>query len=631
MKIKYIVYILSYVVAIIGVLAVAKYVNIVFPLIFILSLLVGYTFDKKNRHPIPRPVLNIIAIISIIILFPKSIDNLVIPLAEIMIILLSIKLLEPKKFRDFMQIYILSIFLLSASALLTIDFLFMIYFILLFFLVVISTVLLTFISEDEEIILDKRFLKRFILKLTVIPILAIPPTIILFALLPRTETPIFNFLNNQGKAKSGFSDTVSLGDVSEIQQSDVPVMRVTMEQIDRSNLYWRGMTLTLFTGKYWLRRYIWDEKVKFPENAPQIRQTIILEPYGNKYLFALDKPRIVTYRNIRVFGDLTIESKNMFFSRIKYQAISVVTPFIYAENVDKDIYLQVPKRISPKIRELAKKLRGKTPEETVSNIYKFFLKNFKYSLKNLPKEDNSLEKFLFKYKYGNCEYFASATAILLRLNGIPSRIVVGYRGGKYNELGKYYLITQADAHSWVEYYLNGKWIRLDTTPAVRRFDSSRTSEEKISSIELFMDTIQYYWINFVINYNLEKQKKLFNKLTDVVKKPVMNFPKISLKKGYLVLALFLILVFMVGYFILKNYILISVEEKYLRKFLNKLKKYNIEKKENEGLEELLAKIKNKDLYEKAKRFVEIYERIVYKDHTLTERDKRELERILREI
>ncbi len=632
MRVKDIVYILSYVISIIGVLSVSRYINLIFPFAFILALIIGYKFDKSNKYPIPRIILNIVAVILLIVLFPKFIDNLVPPLAQILVVLLSIKLLEPKSFRDFMQIYMLSIFLLSASALLTIDLLFIIYFLLLFFLVVISAILLTFIAEDENLTLNKNMLKKFLIKISIIPLLAIPFTIFLFIVLPRTENPLFNFLNNQGKAKTGFSDVVKLGDVSEIQHNNSPIMRVKMKKIEDTQLYWRGMTLVLFTGRYWLRRYILNENVKFPTNAPKIKQSIILEPYGDKYLFALDKPFVINSKNIWVYSDLTFEKTRIFFTRIKYSAVSSLTPFIYVSNVNKSLYLQIPKSISPQIVKLAEKLRGKTPEETIKNVSSYLLKNYKYSLKDLPKGENSLEKFLFEYKYGNCEYFASATAILLRLNGIPTRIVVGYRGGKYNDIGKYYLITQSDAHSWVEYYLDGKWIRLDTTPPI--VNSPAEAELKKlepSKFDLIMDTLQFYWINFVINYNLEKQKSLINKISNVFKKPDFKLPELNLNKNLIILILVAIIVLIYLYRFLKEYIFISVEERYLKRFLKKLEKYGIKKKKNEGLEELIAKIKDRNIYNKAKRFVEIYERIIYKNEKLEEKDLKEIDKILREL
>ena len=75
--------------------------------------------------------------------------------------------------------------------------------------------------------------------------------------------------------------------------------------------------------------------------------------------------------------------------------------------------------------------------------------------------------FLFDQKAGHCEYFASATALLLRAAGVPSRYVNGFLGGEWNEIGHYVDVRENRAHSWVEAYLGELgWMRVDATPPV---------------------------------------------------------------------------------------------------------------------------------------------------------------------
>jgi len=96
-------------------------------------------------------------------------------------------------------------------------------------------------------------------------------------------------------------------------------------------------------------------------------------------------------------------------------------------------------------------------------------------------------------------------AIILRVNGIPSRVVAGYRGGVYNDLGNYYILRQSDAHLWVEAYIdNIGWIRFDpTTPLLS--EGFIGNSKKISKFSLFIDTINYYYNTLIINYDFEKQ------------------------------------------------------------------------------------------------------------------------------
>ena len=99
-----------------------------------------------------------------------------------------------------------------------------------------------------------------------------------------------------------------------------------------------------------------------------------------------------------------------------------------------------------------------------------------------PDAEDPIVDFLTNHRSGHCEYFASALTMMLRSQGIPARMVVGYKVERYNEVGEYYQVYQSDAHAWVEAYLetneipeyaldspnmmtNGAWLRLDPTPA----------------------------------------------------------------------------------------------------------------------------------------------------------------------
>ncbi len=631
-KLRDIVYILTYIIAFIGYLSVARFISSFISLIFIVMFFTGIYFDRKNRYSMPNFLLNGLGVSFLVFqLLQITLENIVIPIVNILLVLLGIKLLQKKEFRDFMQIYTISVFLLSASALLTIDIIFLIYFTITFFITVIAVILLTFYVEDKNITFEKRRFKNLVIKLFFIPLISIPLTVVFFLLLPRTDYPIFNFLNNQGKGKTGFSDTVQLGDVSDIQMDKSVIMRVNVdEELPRNQLYWRGLTLNTFNGSTWFKRHIREREIKL--TGKKIKQTVILEPYGDRYLFALDKPEKINYKGfIYREGDLSFSLSKPIFNRVKYTVISRVSPFIIEKDINKKIYLQIPRNLDRKIFRLAQRLRGNTDEKTLLNIIKFFKKDFLFSLDKLPTGKNSLSKFLFEYKYGNCEYFASATAILLRINGIPSRVVVGYRGGFYNKVGKYYIIKQSDAHSWVEAYINGRWIRVDTTPTRLTPSSKERLDElkSISKLRIFFDTLEYYWINFIINYDLSKQKSIFNSISNVVK----NTSDLKLKVNYRQIAFILISVIVVYMFFRfsKEYILVPTEKKILIRFFKILEKKGYKRKDFEGLEEFVLRIKNEKLRRKALEFVKLYEDIIYKDIKLNSKIKEKLLKILEDL
>jgi hypothetical protein len=76
-----------------------------------------------------------------------------------------------------------------------------------------------------------------------------------------------------------------------------------------------------------------------------------------------------------------------------------------------------------------------------------------------------LAEFLFDKRAGYCEYFATAAAILLRLQGVPTRFVKGLSLGPHNESGGHYVARERDAHAWIEAWVDGEgWVEADPTP-----------------------------------------------------------------------------------------------------------------------------------------------------------------------
>lgn len=131
--------------------------------------------------------------------------------------------------------------------------------------------------------------------------------------------------------------------------------------------------------------------------------------------------------------------------------------------------LAVPASLDPRLRELAASLTGsgRTPAEIVERVVLHFQSGYRYSL-NVGgfRSSDPLAEFLFDKKKGYCEYFASATTLLLRLSGVPARYVTGYAVRSFHRSGDHYVIRDSDAHAWTEAYIEGRgWVEADATPA----------------------------------------------------------------------------------------------------------------------------------------------------------------------
>ncbi len=131
--------------------------------------------------------------------------------------------------------------------------------------------------------------------------------------------------------------------------------------------------------------------------------------------------------------------------------------------------LEVPERLDPRMRELAVALAGAdlSASDRADRVVAYFQSGFRYSL-NVGRfhTNDPVSEFVFDKKKGYCEYFATATTLLLRMSGVPARYVTGYAVRSFQRSGAHYVIRDEDAHAWSEAYLPGRgWVEVDATPA----------------------------------------------------------------------------------------------------------------------------------------------------------------------
>jgi transglutaminase-like putative cysteine protease len=113
-------------------------------------------------------------------------------------------------------------------------------------------------------------------------------------------------------------------------------------------------------------------------------------------------------------------------------------------------------------RRLASKVR--TPYGYVLAVKRWLAHGYTYS-EHPPRRAYPLEAFLFKDKVGYCQQFAGAMALLLRMGGVPARVAVGFTPGSYDSATHRWLVSDLDAHAWVEaWFPRYGWVRFDPTP-----------------------------------------------------------------------------------------------------------------------------------------------------------------------
>ena len=105
------------------------------------------------------------------------------------------------------------------------------------------------------------------------------------------------------------------------------------------------------------------------------------------------------------------------------------------------------------------------PYDAVSAVENYLGSHYQYS-EFAPIDRLALRTFLLEDRRGYCQHFSGAMALMLRMVGIPSRVAAGFSPGKESQDGGSYVVTDFDAHAWVETYFNGiGWVTFDPTPA----------------------------------------------------------------------------------------------------------------------------------------------------------------------
>jgi protein-glutamine gamma-glutamyltransferase len=372
---------------------------------------------------------------------------------------------------------------------------------------------------------------------------------VLFFVFPRFSAGYFARTGFQPELMSGFTDNVELGQIGEIKKNNTVVMRVqTGEPVKYPLLRWRGIALTDFDGHRWyssIRRansrepspsgWISLANRREFEGRPAVQVSFIalLQPMASDALFGpaqvmalrgnfsgeggtYDGATRRSYVNVDSTGSIYNPFHN--FSQIRYEGLSILPEARpdaartagtnYPDQI-RNTYLQLPPQLDPRIPELARKIisnaKADNPYDQSLALEAYFHRNFTYTL-NIPGNPGKdpLAHFLFETKAGFCEYFATAMAVMLRTQGIPSREVNGFLPGEFNDVGGDYIVRASDAHSWVEAYFPGTgWLTFDPTPP-----GNEEATGLLSRLLLYIDWFQLSWNEWVINYDFSHQVSL---------------------------------------------------------------------------------------------------------------------------
>ncbi len=152
--------------------------------------------------------------------------------------------------------------------------------------------------------------------------------------------------------------------------------------------------------------------------------------------------------------------------------------------------------------------------QRIDRLEQHLLTQYAYTLDFLGRSGESpIEDFLFVYKSGHCELFATAMVLMLRSQGIPARLVTGFLGAELNPIEGYYVVRQQNAHAWVEAYTPSRgWRIYDPTPPDGRPTVAPQSLQLL--LTQIYDYINFRWDRYVLTYGADDQQSFFRKLRE---------------------------------------------------------------------------------------------------------------------
>jgi hypothetical protein len=296
-------------------------------------------------------------------------------------------------------------------------------------------------------------------------------------------------------------------------------MRVELPQFNERPpfpLYWQGTSLAHWDGEAWEKE---DIARKIPRmkgggitlrqalrDTKAIYQVIMLEPLETDILFCLHPPLEIRgdFSHLLVDDGGGLHLPYPPLGRYVYEVYS--SPQQWGKGIERPaaIYLQLPEG-NQDLVELALQIvaGASSTEEKVNRVISFLQNNCTYSLD--PRRDGRfppLWDFLMHSREGYCEHFATAAAVLLRGAGVPTRLVCGFAQGEWNSLGRYFMVRQRDAHTWIEAYLPGRgWVPFDPTPVA----ALQAPTPFVSSLYRYYDFLKLQWNRYIIQYSRRDQ------------------------------------------------------------------------------------------------------------------------------
>lgn len=361
---------------------------------------------------------------------------------------------------------------------------------------------------------------------------------IVFFFMPRAKSPNFGFLGRRQARKTGFGNNVNLGKSGRIHKDHRVVMRVKVErgQLPAEpylrgsvfDIYWRNKwhqaipewqgNLEAMNGSFYFSRTGW-------RGQPNTTLLFNLEPAKHSTIFTAGPTEVIQFPKesfrLMFFGLHSEFLTPGFHTQGRQYRVEC-----WADRPHLSLNGAADRRAQGRCLLLPRKLKKATLKKITASIYKaegvvpstamdtatiltqHFQSKFSYSL-DIPDsgEKDPILYFLMESKRGHCEFFASSLALLLRAEGIPTRLINGYRAQEFDMQTNEYVVRESNAHAWVEVMIPEKgWVRFDPTPA------APDELEASGALGALSKWFNEKWARYVMGFSSFDQKKYVKSL-----------------------------------------------------------------------------------------------------------------------
>jgi transglutaminase-like putative cysteine protease len=317
-------------------------------------------------------------------------------------------------------------------------------------------------------------------------LLGAPVMALLFLLFPRIG-PLWG-VPQDGISKTGLSNTMKMGSMTEIARDDSIAMRIRFDGAAPApaEMYFRGPVLTRFDGSEWTPLGLPFAPASLPSRPPTLETSgaplgyeVTLEPLrlasvplleATTEVGSIDGYRLVARDDLQWLADKPVLERLRFNATASTRFV-LGAPRRFGEIQDS---LELPVGFNPRTIAWARAFRadrsrrGATSTQLAQDLLRHIRgQGFSYTLAPGDYGRDGIDEFWLDRKEGFCEHFAAAFVVILRAAGVPARVVTGYQGTDLPAIDGYYVVRQSSAHAWAEFWQSGVgWVRADPTGAV---------------------------------------------------------------------------------------------------------------------------------------------------------------------